>query len=74
MNSEPMSEPSIENHSSAAASPKHVAAPISAEAAAAALRHGPRGALIVASIAVSLLLAGWFAFYFLLFLPRGVVG
>ena len=42
--------------------------------AAAALRHGPRGALIVAGIAVSLLLAGWLAFYFLLFLPRGAVG
>ena len=74
MTSEPMSELSIEKHSSAAASPEHVAAPISAEAAAAALRHGPRGALIVAAIAVSLLLAGWLAFYFLLFLPRGAVG
>jgi hypothetical protein len=69
-----MSEPSIENHSSAAASLEHVAAPISAEAAAAALRQGPRGALVVASIAVSLLLTGWLAFYFLLFLPRGAVG
>jgi hypothetical protein len=40
----------------------------------AALEHGPRGALLVASIAVSLLLIGWVAFYFLLFLPRGPIG
>jgi hypothetical protein len=34
----------------------------------------PRGALLVASIAVALLLLGWLAFYVLLFLPRGAVG
>jgi hypothetical protein len=38
-----------------------------------ALRDGPRGALIIGSISVALLLAGWLAFYFLLFLPRGGV-
>jgi hypothetical protein len=62
------------DHSSAAALPEHVAAPISSDAAAAALRHGPRGALIVAGIATAMLLVGWLAFYFLLFLPRGNVG
>jgi hypothetical protein len=34
----------------------------------------PRGALLIASIAVALLLLGWLAFYLLLFLPRGAVG
>jgi hypothetical protein len=69
-----MSEFHVGTHHSAAASPEHVAAPISADAAAKALRHGPRGALVVAAIAVALLLAGWLAFYFLLFLPRGDIG
>jgi hypothetical protein len=63
-----------ESHHSAAASPEHVAAPISADAAAEALKDGPKGALLVAGIAVALLLAAWLAFYFLLFLPRGAVG
>jgi hypothetical protein len=61
-------------HHSAAASPEHVAAPIDTEAAEAALRHGPRGALLVASMSVAFLLAWWLAFYFLLFLPRGPIG
>jgi hypothetical protein len=69
-----MSEFHVGTHHSAAASPEHVAAPISADAAAEALKHGPRGALLVASIAVAIVLAGWLAFYFLLFLPRGPVG
>ena len=62
------------NHFSASASTEHVAQPMTDEAAAAALKHGPRGALALASIAVLLLLLGWLAFYFLLFLPRGAIG
>jgi hypothetical protein len=46
----------------------------SAEEAAQALRDGPIGAYIVASIAVGLLFLGWLAFYFLLFMPRGSIG
>ena len=69
-----MSDLAAKEHQSAAASPEHVAAPIDSDAAAAALKHGPRGALFVAGISVSLILAGWLAFYFLLFLPRGSVG
>lgn len=49
-------------------------APVSAEEAAQALRDGPIGAYIVASIAVGLLFLGWLAFYFLLFMPRGSIG
>ncbi|MBV8239743.1 MAG: hypothetical protein JOZ26_07350 [Hyphomicrobiales bacterium] len=63
-----------EVHWTAAASKEHVAAPIDAETAIAALKHGPRGALLLASISVGLLFLGWLAFYFLLFMPRGSVG
>jgi hypothetical protein len=54
--------------------PEHVAAPIGPDEAAEALKNGPIGALVVASIAVGLLFIGWLAFYFLLFLPRGPIG
>jgi len=69
-----MSELSTGTHHSAAASPEHVADPIGTDAALEALKHGPRGALLVAAVSVSLLLASWLAFYFLLFLPRGSIG
>jgi hypothetical protein len=62
------------HHSSAAHLADHVAAPIGAEEAAQALRNGPIGALVVASIAVALLFIGWLAFYFFLFMPRGPIG
>jgi hypothetical protein len=52
----------------------NVAAPIGPDDAAEALKNGPAGALVVASIAVALLFIGWMAFYFLLFLPRGPIG
>jgi hypothetical protein len=55
-------------------SPDHAAAPIDAAQAAQALKNGPVGAFVVASIAVGLLLIGWLAFYFLLFMPRGPSG
>ncbi len=42
--------------------------------AAEALRNGPIGALVIAGIAVAILLIGWLAFYFFLFMPRGVSG
>jgi hypothetical protein len=63
-----------EPHHSAAYLPEHVAAPIGSDEAAEALKNGPIGALVVASIAVALLFIGWMAFYFLLFLPRGPIG
>jgi hypothetical protein len=34
----------------------------------------PRGAIAVSAIAIGLLFLAWLAFYFLLFLPRGVIG
>ncbi len=58
-----------------AAHPDDPAAPPNgAREAAHALRNGPLGALVVASIAVGLLLIGWLAFYFLLFMARGASG
>jgi hypothetical protein len=68
----PMSLP--EPHHSAAHLPEHVAAPIGPDEAAEALKNGPIGALVIASIAVGLLFIGWLAFYFFLFLPRGPIG
>jgi hypothetical protein len=66
MSAEPQS---ISSHPAA-----HAGAPVSAEDAAQALRDGPIGAYLVASIAVGLLFLGWLAFYFLVFLPRGAIG
>ncbi|WP_181969797.1 hypothetical protein [Paraburkholderia sp. DHOC27] len=34
---------------------------------------GPHGAVAVAGVATLIVVAIWFAFYFLVFLPRGVV-
>jgi hypothetical protein len=39
-----------------------------------ALRRGPRGAFIIAAIAVGILFVGWMLFYFVLFMRRGYVG
>jgi hypothetical protein len=64
----------IEHDVSAAGRIEHVAAPIDADTAAQALQHGPRGALVLASISVGLLFIGWLLFYFVLFMPRGPVG
>jgi hypothetical protein len=37
------------------------------------VRSGPRGAVMVAGIATAIVIALWFAFYFMVFLPRGPV-
>ena len=36
--------------------------------------QGPKGAMAVAVTAVAIVIAIWFAFYFLAFLPRGPIG
>jgi hypothetical protein len=43
------------------------------EAVDAIVRSGPRGAIAVAGIATAIVVALWFAFYLLVFLPRGAV-
>ena len=55
---------------SAATVAEHVADPSGRAQAIAALRRGPHGAVIVASIAVLCLLIIWYAFYFFAYLPR----
>jgi hypothetical protein len=35
------------------------------------VRSGPQGAVAVAGIATAIVIALWFAFYFIVFLPRG---
>jgi hypothetical protein len=37
------------------------------------LAAGPHGAIAVAGVAALIVIAIWFAFYFFVFLPRGVV-
>ncbi|MGB8323231.1 MAG: hypothetical protein WCE52_09750 [Candidatus Acidiferrum sp.] len=66
--------PEIEHHYTAASKPESVAPSIASESAMAALKGGPRGALIIAAFAVGLLFAGWLFFYFVLFMSRGRVG
>lgn len=38
------------------------------------LRRGPRGAMLIAGVAVGMLFLGWLLFYFVLFMSRGYVG
>ncbi|MBZ6078667.1 hypothetical protein [Microvirga puerhi] len=42
------------------------------DAAHAAARTGPKGAAVVAGIATAIVVAIWFAFYFFVFIPRGI--
>jgi hypothetical protein len=37
------------------------------------VRSGPRGAIVIAGIATAVVVALWFAFYLMVFLPRGSV-
>jgi hypothetical protein len=37
------------------------------------VRSGPSGAIVIAGIATAIVVALWFAFYFMVFLPRGSV-
>jgi hypothetical protein len=55
-------------------SPPPAATTISeSESVDAIVRSGPRGAIAVAGIATAVVVALWFAFYLLVFLPRGAV-
>ena len=37
------------------------------------LRSGARGAVVLAGLATAIVVAIWFAFYFLVFMPRAIV-
>ena len=58
---------------SAATRPQDVSDPVSEADLERVLTDVPRGALVLCAIAVALLLAGWLAIYFGIFLPRGPV-
>ena len=62
-----------DHHRSAAHRREHVADPCGRQAALETLRHGPRGALVVASIAMGVVMLLWFCFFLFVFLPRGPV-
>ena len=52
-------------------SPARPDAAAEAEAVDAIVRAGPRGALVLAGLATAIVVALWFAFYLLVFVPRG---
>jgi hypothetical protein len=54
-------------------SPPAVASGSESETVDAIVRSGPRGAIAVAGVATAIVIALWFAFYLLVFLPRGNV-
>ena len=70
----PNSDEGIEGHVSAAFNRENVAFHGSDDEVLAIAALGPRGAALVAGIAVAILLAIWIAFYFFIFVPRGSVG
>lgn len=47
--------------------------PAEPEDVEAIVRAGPRGALTLAAIATAIVVALWFAFYLLVFVPRGAL-
>lgn len=49
------------------------AAPPTDEEVERVIAAGPHGAIAVAGVATLIVMAIWFGFYFLVFLPRGVV-
>lgn len=46
---------------------------LEADAVERIVRAGPWGALALAGSATAIVMALWFAFYFIVFLPRGVI-
>jgi hypothetical protein len=51
----------------------HSAAPPSDDEVERIVAAGPHGAIAVAGVAALIVMAIWFGFYFLIFLPRGVI-
>jgi len=51
----------------------HSAAPPTGEEVERVVAAGPHGAIAVAGVATLIVMAIWFGFYFLVFLPRGVI-
>ncbi|WP_165614391.1 hypothetical protein [Paraburkholderia ginsengiterrae] len=51
----------------------HGAAPPTDDEVERVVAAGPHGAIALAGVATLIVMAIWFAFYFLVFLPRGVI-
>lgn len=68
----PVEDPA--SHVSAAYLPENVAFVGGDEELARITAAGPRGALVLAGLAVAVLLLIWLLFYALVFLPRGAIG
>ncbi|WP_341313280.1 hypothetical protein WN982_18080 [Paraburkholderia sp. IMGN_8] len=51
----------------------HSAAPPTDDEVERVVAAGPHGAIAVAGVAALIVMAIWFGFYFLIFLPRGVI-
>ncbi|HTN49989.1 MAG TPA: hypothetical protein VMK32_11210 [Burkholderiaceae bacterium] len=63
-----------ETYVSAAFHPENVALQGDEDEVQKIVASGPRGALALAGLTVALLLALWFAFFILVYLPRGAIG
>jgi hypothetical protein len=64
----------VQNHPSTARRNPDFPDPARDEALEEVLAIVPRGALAISAILLGIMLVGWLAFYFFLFLPRGVIG
>jgi hypothetical protein len=64
----------LEDHVSFAVRAENVAAYGDLEEIMAIAAKGPRGALALAGLSVTLMLAIWLAFFLFVYLPRGAVG
>lgn len=70
----PSSDDPVEAYVSAAFNPENVALHGDDDEVQKIVAGGPRGALALAGLTVALLLVLWFAFFVLVFLPRGPSG
>jgi hypothetical protein len=64
----------VEEHVSAAFRPENVAHDGSQDEVLAIVAAGPRGAVVLAGLAVTVVLTIWVCFFVFVFLPRGAVG
>lgn len=70
----PVAGTRTEEHVSAAHRPENVAIHGDDDEVRRIVAMGPRGAIALAGLTVAILLALWFAFFVLVFLPRGPSG
>jgi len=74
MSALPTADEEVKNHVSSAFLPENVAFNGSQEEVEKIVDAGPWGAVALAGLGVTVMLAIWFAFFIFVFLPRGAVG